>query len=389
MRRRARSLSSGDVAPESLTPLTAVMGKGSGSKTDVMVPPKSKILSGFNWSYYSNSNSQNPLKQQEERSGGDGSAEMRDHSVPEPAQQGNLLESADKGSLTRSSPTELEIHLEQYEVTVSHFHSPPANAPTAPASLRRATNSPVPQIQPKPLATGRSEAGKWSQSKRWMSQETKERVAFQKMMLNLRYMGADKSPFVPQNPAELTAFKADTTEVVRKRLAHQVNRLLTKCKSKKNNTEPSKDDIKPTAKLLSGKQLRDNLSPVLAIQNCFNKDNSSDEEDRVDWPSLAELKEEGDKRASRYGRCFPLPRLNLVASRILSKDRETAFNPDGTIRWDKKEVKLPTYHLPSIMQEPEPFFVHNSQLQEARLPGLLQGLLDEISGDDTTENGND
>ncbi|CAM1504766.1 Fc.00g023570.m01.CDS01 [Cosmosporella sp. VM-42] len=131
---------------------------------------------------------------------------------------------------------------------------PPANAPTGPACLRRVTNNPGVQIQQKTLVLGPTESGAWSQSKRWMSLETKERAAFQKMMANLHYMAADKSPFVPQNPAELTAFKADVAESQQRKLAKEVKRRLAK-PQKKNGTDSNDKTIQLPIELLGGRQL--------------------------------------------------------------------------------------------------------------------------------------
>src|SRR4051794_34447273 len=104
---------------------------------------------------------------------------------------------------------------------------PPHNAPTGPASLRKATSSP--RILPTaPLLSHSATPGTWSQSKRWLSTEAKERQAFQKLTFNLRYLGADKSPFLPQTPRELTVFLAESKEMQKKRLLREVARRENK-----------------------------------------------------------------------------------------------------------------------------------------------------------------
>ncbi|CEI64297.1 hypothetical protein FVEN_g11080 [Fusarium venenatum] len=233
--------------------------------------------------------------------------------------------------------------------------NPPQNAPTGPASTRTLAQSFSATVK-KALNLNVSESGTWSQSKSWTSFATRERQAFQKMMANLRYMSADQSPFVPQSPAELTAFKAALAESETKKLGQKVQQRLKETNSK--DVEGTKDKKKPTMKLLGGKKFEDHLSPVFAAVNCFNKARMMPPHG-AEWPSLTELKEEGDKRANREGRCLPLPRMGLVAHRFLHWDDE-AYDSDGSIHWDKKVVQLRlsslcpiTGHEPSMLPPPE------------------------------------
>lgn len=170
----------------------------------------------------------------------------------------------------------------------------------------------------------RSEAEKrsWSHSKRWMSEETKERMAYSKMMLNLRHIGADKSPFIPQNIAELAAFKADVAEANQEELTRTVGRRLAEFRRRQGLTQQQtghgQKDVK-VGKLLGGKRFEDKLSPVLAAENCFNEDITDENCVIRNWPSLAQLKEEGDRRAGRHGRYFPLPRPGVRETKGLRK----------------------------------------------------------------------
>lgn len=175
------------------------------------------------------------------------------------------------------------------------------------------------------------EVASWSQSKRWLSSETKERKTFQKMMLNLQFMKADQSPFIPKTPAELTKFKITLAEAKRMKLAHEVRLLEEKTRQRElAKSSGSQPMSQPQALLFHGRKLKDKLSPVFAAQNCFNKEDTAEAKYRVEWPSLAELKEEGDKRA-RFGRYLPLPRMNIVAPQILEREQESAYNADGSI----------------------------------------------------------
>ncbi|KAK7413056.1 hypothetical protein QQX98_008064 [Neonectria punicea] len=260
---------------------------------------------------------------------------------------------------------------------------PPVNAPKAPASQRRVTQGALAFPYPPPSGSP-AENGAWSQSKRWMSQETKERVAFQKMLVNLHYMGADKSPFVPQSPAELTAFKLKVAECEKLKLMREVAKRMAKVDCKILAVHKNKK-VESLAGLFGGKQLRDKLSPVFAAVNCFNKELPTEETSRVDWPTLAELKEEGDKRASRYGRYFPLPRLNVIAARFTSDDRDNAFHPDGSIRWEKKAIKLGIREIMPVAADLEGKAVEPAvELLQDELPVPIQLILEHI--DSTQEN---
>jgi hypothetical protein len=135
-------------------------------------------------------------------------------------------------------------------------------------------------------------------------------------------------------------------------------------------------EARPKLELFEGKALPDGLSPIFASNTCFNKDVSCALQ--VEWPSLAELKEEGEKRAARCGRYFPLPRLNVVDSRILQLERAKAYNDDGSIHWEKKAVKHASRFIRPVSCEFELDSCPPPQLQVHELPVLLQALLDEI-----------
>ncbi|KAI9901717.1 hypothetical protein N3K66_003534 [Trichothecium roseum] len=175
----------------------------------------------------------------------------------------------------------------------------------------------------------------WSQSKSWVSDEEKERAAFQKMMLQMRHINADKSPFIPQTPAELTAFKVDQAERAKKKLEQELQaRLLAnaqakQAQSKKNEENP---ELKRMYSLFFGMNMG-NLSPVLFFDNCFNQhyETEASKSQRAEWPCLAELKEDGDRRAAGYGRLLPLPKLNKLDAHVQAKEGTDATNKDGSV----------------------------------------------------------
>ena len=175
----------------------------------------------------------------------------------------------------------------------------------------------------------------WSQSKSWVSDEEKERAAFQKMMLQMRHINADKSPFIPQTPAELTAFKIDQAERAKKELEQELQaRLLANAQAKK--AQSKKTEEKPELKLMYdlfyGINMG-NLSPVLCFDNCFNQHYGTEASkfQRAEWPCLAELKEDGDRRAAGYGRLLPLPKLNKLDAHVRAKEGTDAINKDGSV----------------------------------------------------------
>ncbi|RGP79712.1 40s ribosomal s8 [Fusarium longipes] len=258
---------------------------------------------------------------------------------------------------------------------------PPQNAPTGPSSTRTLAQSFSATVR-KALNLNGSDSGAWSQSKSWTSFATKERQAFQRMMANLRYMSADQSPFVPQSPAELTAFKAALAESKTKKLGQKVEQRLAKTNARV--AEGVEDKNEPMMKLLGGRKFEDHLSPVFAAFNCFNKARMKPPY-RAEWPSLAELKEEGDKRASRQGRCLPLPRMDFIASRFLDWADE-AYNSDGSIRWDKKVVQVGFRYICPVTGQ-EPSMTPPPELQTDEAPFLPAQLLHDIDAVDSETEG--
>jgi hypothetical protein len=151
------------------------------------------------------------------------------------------------------------------------------------------------------------------------------------MILNLQFMKADQSPFIPKSPAELTKFKISLADAKRQKLTEEVIILEEKTRKKEQaKASGSRPVSQPQVLLFNGREMEDKLSPVFAARNCFNREDTAEANHRVEWPSLAELKEEGDKRA-RYGRYLPLPRMNVVAPKILEREQESAYNADGSI----------------------------------------------------------
>lgn len=250
---------------------------------------------------------------------------------------------------------------------------PLQNAPRGPSSARQLPQTFSSTVK-QALNLNGPESGSWSQSKRWTSFATKERQAFQKTMANLRYMSADQSPFVPQSPVELTAFKANLAESKTRKLDQEVKQRLARTNTSVD--EGVETQVKPMMKLLRGKKFKDCLSPVFAASNCFNTSRNQPPYD-AGWPTLTELKEEGDKRSSRQGRCLPLPRLDLV-SRRLSSEISEACSSDGAVRNDKRTVQVGSRYLCPVTPE-EPSITPPIELQSEEAPLILATLLQSIN----------
>ncbi|KAF5574429.1 hypothetical protein FPCIR_13587 [Fusarium pseudocircinatum] len=250
---------------------------------------------------------------------------------------------------------------------------PLQNAPKGPSSARQLPQTFSSTLK-QTLNLNGSESGSWSQSKRWTSFATKERQAFQKMMANLRYMSAGQSPFVPQSPVELTAFKANLAESKTRKLDQEVKQRLAKTNARV--TEGVGTQFKPVVKLLRGKKFADCLSPVFAASNCFSTSRNQPPYG-AGWPTLAELKEEGDKRSSRQGRCLPLPRLDLVF-RTSSSEISAACSSEGAVRNDKRTVQVGSHYLRPVTPE-EPPIAPPIELQSDEAPFIPAALLQSIN----------
>ncbi|KAG9257501.1 uncharacterized protein F5Z01DRAFT_671098 [Emericellopsis atlantica] len=197
---------------------------------------------------------------------------------------------------------------------------PPSNAPKAPAAFRRHLD----EQQSLNLTYPKSSAGpgSWTQSKRWVSDETKERAAYQKLMQSLHYLGADKSPSLPQTSSELTSFRVAQAESKGRIFGEKLRRM--------EEAEAQKQRNPQHLEVFHGLDLADGLSPVFAVLNCFNK--YQDPKQQAGWPSVAEFKEDGEKRAARYGRYFPLPRLDFIARESEGEDAACLYTSDGSIK---------------------------------------------------------
>lgn len=255
---------------------------------------------------------------------------------------------------------------------------PPTNAPTGPAAHRRSANQICDEAHesnpPKP-----AEKGLWSQSKRWMSQETTERKAFQRLAANLHYIGADKSPFLPEDPVELAILRVEVAEAQKRQLIREVTRRLDELEARNRNT-----GAPPLRKLLDGKTFQDTLSVLLIADNCFNAAHSHTQDPDDSWPSLAELKAQGERRPPNSCRQLPLPRLTSDTPRSVSVTPRSLLSSEGStheaIRRTNRRLLIPP--IPCSLRAP-PGLEANPTLHE--ISGHLRALLHGIDHADGSE----
>lgn len=156
-------------------------------------------------------------------------------------------------------------------------------------------------------------------------------MTFQKVRQNLHYMGADKSPFVPQNAVEYAALKLKIAEEKTVLLSTKADSLASRLASKSGTSDvQQKENIK--VNLLGGKRFQDDRTIIFAQNCCFNAEHygQGGQADLASWPSLVRLKEEGDSRARGAQRRLPLPRFKTNAVEHAFEDDETdKFSPQS------------------------------------------------------------
>ncbi|KAG6163263.1 hypothetical protein E4U24_001407 [Claviceps purpurea] len=256
------------------------------------------------------------------------SSRTRGQRRSEPCIPANIRSRQDAQALITSHGPSLRRYISDAE------NAPISSTSSKPPSNKRASGilqTPVPASSAKIV----TEPGSWSQSKRWMSQTSKERMMFQKVITNLFHLSANKSPFVPQSPAELTAFRAEMADIKKRRLSREVGWRIATLESRRARSKGSGEKATRLVPFLLGKQFKDTLSPVFAVPSCFVEHISQEETQWVPWPSMSEFKDEGDKRSLKHGRRLPLPRLGIstLPMGIVSEGGYKA-------PWQMKSVKI-------------------------------------------------
>jgi hypothetical protein len=256
-------------------------------------------------------------------------------------------------------------------------NGPPPTAPTEPAAMRRRTVLQQQQSQPEGFQTppSRQISGSWTQSKSWQSEAARLKAEFDKMTLSLQRIGANESPFVPKSPAAYATFKLQSLQ-----------RVIDKMKSKKKNSDiptAAEEEENTGPVLMGGKKFADNLSPVFAVRTCFNdaytRYPTRHADEVVEWPSLNELKGEGSQRAKQnFGRYLPLPKLNRIDPRYMNEGPVSLFNPDGTIKHDKKAAVDETYDWAPSSYLMEAYCIPAEEVHLDELPEVTAGFIEKL-----------
>jgi hypothetical protein len=214
-------------------------------------------------------------------------------------------------------------------------------------------------------------------------------MAFQKLKQNVRYMGADKSPFIPRTPAALAAFKTEVAEVRQRRLAGEVSRKLELVKAKKIHQESGEANPLPELKFMNGRKFVDNFSLVFSPDMCLNI--GADDEGRSSWPTLAEMRDDCHRRATRERRCFPPPKRSNDAPMAPKMALMSAENSDNPGRWAERADIFKRY-VPATeiaLRELTPFMRNlisdidqagDGEIDEGNTGGLQK--LDEAKGEE-------
>lgn len=177
-------------------------------------------------------------------------------------------------------------------------------------------------------------------------------MAYQKMRQNLHYMGAGESPFVPQSAAELTSLKLSMTEERRRLIAIKVKILTAKLSQKEDLAS-----IKETALPEPGHPLFLCESSGFGAQR-----DGEDNTGPVPWPTVVQLKEEGDRRATGTTRQLPTPekvygedRSRKFKNTVATQDLHFGILPVDTAMLDetgeREDCTLSENDLPEWLQE--------------------------------------
>ncbi|KHN95840.1 uncharacterized protein MAM_06202 [Metarhizium album ARSEF 1941] len=220
--------------------------------------------------------------------------------------------------------------------------------------------------------------GSWSQSKRWMSQETKERMAFHKTMQNLHHIGATNSPFIPQTPLELTALRAEMAEIRKRRLSRKVEWRTATLGRRKAIAQGLDEQDAKLVPLLQGKKFPDNLSTVFASRNCFSEYVCHDDAQSATWPSLAELKEVGDKRSGRHERYLPLPKLSMTVKGYATCRQAYSCSANDANQSEMGAVKVDTRFMNSVSPANQTLCPRTTEMDLEELPAYLQKAIVEM-----------
>ncbi|KUI73572.1 hypothetical protein VM1G_09522 [Cytospora mali] len=179
-------------------------------------------------------------------------------------------------------------------------------------------------------------AGSWSYSKDSISEEERLRTNFARLQEMASHIEMDKSPFLPKTVIEYAALLAEreAAEAKRARKRIQYTEEVVHNRHDEGTALPMKN-----VDLFGGKKMKDGLSPVLAMESCFNELPDTPEHERVDWPPSSEFRSwkasrppPGTRvRCNSHRGAWPFPRFNMPFR------PEETFD-DGEIPYNKRKM---------------------------------------------------
>lgn len=169
-------------------------------------------------------------------------------------------------------------------------------------------------------------------------------MAFQKMRQNLHYMGAAESPFVPQSAGELAALKITMAEERRAIISRKVDVLTAQLAKKMTGQAETEAAVTKQGHAL-----------YFSDSGPFDSKPKGKRVNSAAWPSIVQLKEEGDRRAAGSSRRLPTPRQIYGKGRGKREGRDVVLlgtmSPDEIGREDKECGDLREEHVPYWLRE--------------------------------------
>lgn len=243
----------------------------------------------------------------------------------------------------------------------------PSEAPTGPAALRSMPSLPSPVSDPQVYTiTIPDESMAFAHSRRWVSQEAQALGDYHKTMQKLRYLGCDKSPFIPRSPAELIQLRLSQLCLKSQRIATDIRQREKVAEHRKQGGSSGR----PIPQLFGGKKFYDGLTAVFSQKHCFAQDDETvgmeggrNQNDNVTWPSLLEFKASGI-----HGRNLPLPSLHHLTER----------NQNNTSHNDFEEK---FFHMTPVTDRHILSRGSSPQADIGDVPAVVEDLIEEMSND--------
>ena len=189
----------------------------------------------------------------------------------------------------------------------------------------------------------------WTNSKTWVSEEARKRQEFARMQERARHMGTDRAPFMPQTFEQFLLLEVREQEAKIQEMRNKI-KAKEETATEKHHGKEHGQTLQPmhqTEAQAFGNDTRAGVPAILGPPNSLNP-NDLRAQYETEWPSLPQLKVEGDLRiqCGFPNRRLPAPGFNPVNSIMthrnqgLTASNEEDFIPDqlppaAGIRWDR------------------------------------------------------